>query len=324
MNEVMHNINTKRCLVLGGNGFIGSHLVDALLRHGYLVRSFDRANAIPAIVKTIPRAGLESVEGDFASEADIAGVVDGCDVCFHLISTTLPKSSNSDPIFDIETNLIATVRLLNHAVKGKISKIVFASSGGTVYGPTLRTPIYESHPTNPISSYGIIKLSIEKYLGLFHQLYGLEYSALRLSNPYGERQRPHASQGAVAVFMGKALRGETIEIWWDGSVVRDYLYISDVVDALVKTIEYQGDERIFNIGSGRGLSINEILDGIGQVLGRYINRNYTNPRAFDVPINVLSIDRAKRYLDWQPKVNLLEGLERTAAWLMSNSGGQDI
>jgi len=314
--------NKKRCLVLGGNGFIGSHLVDALLRQGHLVRSFDRANVVPAFGKKPQRPGLQVVEGDFASEADVAEAIVGCDVCFHLISTTLPKSSNSDPIFDIETNLMGTVRLLSHAVRNSIGKIVFVSSGGTVYGPTLSLPIDENHPTNPISSYGITKLSIEKYLGLFHRLYGLEYSVLRLSNPYGERQRPHASQGAVAVFIGKALKGEAIDVWGDGSVVRDYLHISDVIEALIKAMDYQGNERILNIGSGCGVSLNEILDGIGLVLGRQVPRNYSTARAFDVPANVLAIERAKHSLDWRPQVSLLEGLERTVAWLKSSAAGE--
>ena len=156
------------------------------------------------------RAGSE---GDFTSDSDVASAVIGCDVCFHLISTTLPKSSNLDPVFDIETNLMGTVRLLNQVVKSGVGKVIFLSSGGTVYGPPQEIPIVETHPTNPICSYGITKLAIEKYLELFYQLHGVDYTVLRLSNPFGERQRIESSQGAVAVFLGKALRGEKIEIW---------------------------------------------------------------------------------------------------------------
>ena len=175
-------------------------------------------------------------------------------------------------VFDIETNLLGTVRLLNQVVKAKVGKVVFLSSGGTVYGPPQEVPIVETHQTNPICSYGITKLAIEKYLDLFFQLHGIDYTVLRLSNPFGERQRIQSSQGAVAVFLGKALRKEKIEIWGDGFVVRDYLHVSDVVSAMIASIDYQGSDRVFNIGSGSGVSLNEVVDGISQVLGRTIDK----------------------------------------------------
>lgn len=310
-------MNKMRCLVLGGKGFIGSHLVDALLADGHFVRAFDRPNVI-SLSKKIVASNYEEIEGDFASEADISAAVVGCDICFHLVSTTLPKSSNADPVFDIETNLMGTVRLLNHAVENGIKKIIFLSSGGTVYGRPLYTPINEAHPKNPICSYGITKLTIEKYLGLYEQLHGLEYTVLRLSNPFGPRQRIHASQGAVAVFLGKALRGETLEIWGDGSVVRDYIYISDVIQSILRSIECTGNERVFNIGSGKGLSLNEVLDGIEVVIGKKTDRRYTSPRDFDVPVSILSIDRALSKLDWSPQKAFLDGLRHTAEWMKNN------
>lgn len=305
-----------RCLVLGGKGFIGSHLVDALLGQGYKVRVFDRPNTV--FLGHPCHADVEVVEGDIASEADVAEAVVGCDVCFHLISTTLPKSSNLDPIFDIETNLLGTIRLLQHALSAGVKKMVFLSSGGTVYGAPVRLPIAEDHPTNPICSYGIIKLAIEKYLGMYHDLHGLDYTVLRLSNPFGERQRTLSSQGAVAVFLGKALRGEKVEIWGDGSVIRDYIYIADVIDAMLAAIANNGKERVFNIGSGHGLSLNQVLDTIEQVIGRNVERVYTEGRAFDTPISVLAIKRAEESLGWVPKTPFVDGLERMASWLEAN------
>jgi UDP-glucose 4-epimerase len=257
--ETIDTERTKRCLVLGGRGFIGSHLVDALLIRGFSVRCFDRPHVIPLGDAHLTNSNFELCEGDFASETDVAEALEGCDVCYHLVSTTLPKSSNADPIFDVETNVLGTVRLLTHAVKAGMKKVIFVSSGGTVYGVPTRTPIPEEHPTDPICSYGITKLAIEKYLGLFKQLHGLDYTVLRLANPYGERQRTYASQGAVAVFLGKVLRGESVEIWGDGSVVRDYIHIADVVDALLVALEQTGNEHVFNIGAGRGHSLNEVL-----------------------------------------------------------------
>ncbi len=261
---------------------------------------------------------LEIVEGDFCSESDIASAVTGCNACYHLVSTTLPKSSNLDPVYDIETNLIGTIRLLNHALRAGIARIVFLSSGGAVYGPPQELPIREIHPTNPICSYGITKLAVEKYLGMFQKLYGLEYVVLRFSNIYGERQRTQSSQGAVAVFLGKALHGETIEIWGDGSVVRDYIHITDAVKALVAAANLEnlsGTDRIFNIGSGSGITLNEVLAEIEFAMGIKVSRNYIEGRAFDVPSSVLAIDRAREVFGWEPEMTFPEGLKRTLNWL---------
>ncbi len=309
---------SKRCLVLGGRGFMGSHLIDALLSAGHIVRCFDRPHVTPLGDSHLTDQHFELFEGDLLSEADVIDALAGCDICYHFVSTTLPKSSNADPVFDVESNVLGTIRLLTHAVRSGIKKIIFISSGGTVYGVPNQVPIPETHSTDPVCSYGITKLAIEKYLGLFRKLHGLDYTVLRISNPYGERQRIHGSQGAVAVFLGKALRGEPVEIWGDGSVVRDYIYIADVVDALMAALERMDDEHVFNIGSGRGLSLNEVLDHIEIVTGRKTERLYTPSRTFDVPKNVLSIERAQRSLGWSPKIRFEEGLRRYAEWLSQN------
>lgn len=310
---------TKRCLVLGGSGFIGSHLIDALLAKGFYVRCFDRPHVAPLGEPHLSNPLFELYEGDLVSEADVSGALEGCDICFHLVSTTLPKSSNADPVFDVESNVLGTVRLLTHAVKAGVKKVLFISSGGTVYGVPMQVPIPETHPTDPICSYGISKLTIEKYLGLFKQLHGLDYTVLRIANPFGERQRTHASQGAVAVFLGKTLRGEEIEIWGDGSVVRDYIHINDVVSALMAAIDHVGDVNVFNIGSGSGLSLNEVLDSIEKVTNHKTRRRYMPGRAFDVPASVLCIERAKQLLNWAPRVEFESGIARFMQWLQLTS-----
>jgi len=303
-----------KCLVLGGGGFLGSHLSDVLLKNGYAVRIFDRRN-LERYRTFAAEENIEWVEGDFINQEELSAAVVGCDIVYHLISTTLPKSSNDNPIYDVETNVVGTLHLLEAARREKIKKIIFISSGGTVYGVPESVPIREDHPANPICSYGITKLAIEKYLYMYHVLHGLDYCVLRLANPFGERQRATAAQGAVAVFLDKALKGETIEIWGDGSVVRDYIYVHDAVEAMVKTIDYTGNQRLFNIGSGKGQSINEILDVIESLLGRSVERKYTTGRLLDVPSNILNIEQAGRCLQWLPASGFRQGLKQTLAWM---------
>lgn len=310
----MPSASQPKCLVLGGKGFIGSHLVDGLLAKGHAVRVLDRPNLAP-LSDSATLGRVEWFDGDFTSETDVRQALEGCEVCFHLVSTTLPKSSNADPLFDVETNIMGTLRLLTHAVKSGVKKIVFSSSGGTVYGIPKAVPVEETHPTDPISSYGITKLAIEKYLHLFFDLHKLDYTVLRVSNPYGERQRTRASQGAIAIFLGKVLRGETVDIWGDGSTVRDYVYIGDVAQALIAGASHGGAEHVFNIGSGAGLTINQVLDAIEHATGLKSKRNYAPARGFDVPRSVLAIARAKQRLSWEPRTTFADGLARTVKWL---------
>lgn len=303
-----------KCLILGGGGFLGSHLCEALLAQRYAVRIFDRPN----ILRFNPfqyTDAVEWVEGDFINREHVAQAVFGCDIIYHLVSTTLPRSSNENPAYDVETNVIGTLHLLEAAQKNKIKKTIFVSSGGTVYGIPQEIPIQESHPTEPICSYGIVKLTIEKYLNLFHLLHGMEYCVLRLANPFGERQRVAAAQGAVAVFLYKALRNEAIEIWGDGSVIRDYFHVSDAVSAMMKALTYQGSSGVFNIGSGVGQSLNEILEVIETQLGAPVKRSYLAPRTCDVPVSILDISKAAELLNWTPRISFAEGLARTAKWL---------
>ena len=303
-----------RCLILGGGGFIGSFLADRLLILGHAVRIFERPRVLP--YRAFGREErVEWLAGDFQSAADVEAAVEGCNVVFHLVSTTLPKNSNDDPIYDVETNLVGTLRLLAAAVRCAVKKVVFISSGGTVYGIPSRIPISEEHPTDPLVSYGIAKLAIEKYLHLYWYLYGLECSILRVANPYGERQRVDTAQGAVAVFLSKALAGQPIEIWGDGSVTRDYVYIEDVVDAFIMAMNHDGEQRVFNIGSGEGRNLNQLLTIMEDLLRRPVERRYLPPRKFDVPVNVLDISHARDVLGWQPRVSFRDGLQRTLDWM---------
>lgn len=314
---MIDDMNHPRCLVVGGSGFIGTHLIEALLARGFNVRCFDRRSPeAPASWGT----RVDSVIGDLNSESDIEAAMTGCAICVHLASTTNPATSNRDPIFDVSTNLIGTLNLLNAATRLGTSKIIFVSSGGTVYGPPLSTPIGEDHPTNPITSYGIVKLAIEKYLDFFRHNHDLEYIVLRVANPYGEGQNVESGQGVIAAFLNKAIRNEVVEIWGNGEIVRDYIYIKDVTNAIVSAIKLRGhqEDRLFNIGSGIGYSLNEILATIEKTVGVPINRRYLPARAFDVKANVLSIDKARVGLNWFPQVPLADGIQRFAYSMMLN------
>jgi UDP-glucose 4-epimerase len=301
-----------RALVLGGGGFIGSHLVTALLRQEKKVRVLERpyrerTAALPE------HPALEWMEGDFGNTQDIHRALEGVDTVFHLVSTTQPQSSNDDPAFDVSSNLLATLNLLEQLRARRNTTLVFVSSGGTVYGRPQNTPIPETHPTEPTCSYGIVKLAIEKYLALYQLLHGLDYRVLRVANPYGPGQEANRAQGAVGTFLSRVVHDEPIEIWGDGSVVRDYLYISDTISALLLAARYRGAERIFNIGSGGGHSIREIISAIEDVTGKTAQVRYTAGRKFDVPVSVLDISRAQNELGWQPRVHLSEGLRLTYA-----------
>lgn len=298
------------CLVLGGAGFIGSHIVDALIAAGHHVRVFDR----PHIDTENLQGVIDSIEimgGDFNNVNDIADALTDIDVVVHLVCTTVPGPSNENPVYDIESNVIGTANLLRLMVEKGCRKILFASSGGTVYGIPQSVPISETHPTDPICSYGITKLMVEKYMRLFHHLYGLDYTVLRLSNPYGERQRTDAVQGAAAVFLGRVLRDQPITIWGDGSVARDYFHISDLVAAFLCCIETDPPSKLYNIGSGEACSLTELLEMIRKVTGKTPDIRYTPSRKLDVPVNCLDIRRAKAELGWEPKTGLKEGIEQT-------------
>jgi UDP-glucose 4-epimerase len=275
---------------------------------------FDRARTGTAVY---PASGAEFFEGDFGNHGDLAAALEGCQTVFHLVATTLPKTSNDDPVHDLETNLVATVRFLDLARQSDVKKIVFASSGGTVYGTPTMVPIPEHHETRPICSYGIHKLAVEHYLYLYHCLHDLDYCALRVSNAFGERQRPGASQGVVASFLDAALRGEEIAVWGDGSVVRDYVYAKDVARAFCLAARYSGAPRVFNIGSGRGVSVNELISSVESLLGRSVSRRYLPGRPFDVPVNVLDTSLATDHLNWRPQHSFKDGLRRTLEWLES-------
>ncbi len=301
-----------KVLVLGGNGFIGSHVVDQLLAGGHKVRVFDRS---PERYRQ-PLKQVEYRLGRFDDTFQVAEALQGVDAVCHLISTTVPGTSNLDPIADVQNNLVNTLCLLEQMRKKGLSRILYLSSGGTVYGNPHASPVAESHPLNPISSYGVVKVAIEKYLLMYQQLYGLQPVILRPSNPYGPRQGHAGVQGLIGTLLVRAMAGEALEIWGDGSIVRDYMFVGDLAELCVNALE-SGASGVFNAGSGKGYSINAIISMIRHLGYEDLQVQYSEGRSFDVKEVVLDISRACDQFNWQPAMLLQDGIRAQLEWLRS-------
>ena len=269
-------------LVLGGTGFIGSHLVQRLF--------YDN-----------PRVFLRK-RADFSHYRAVDKMVEGCTVVYHLINATLPYSN--DASYGLGANVASTLNLLNSCVDHEVKKVIFTSSGGTVYGQTGGFAVNESDPTDPISFYGVTKLAIEKYLHAYRAQFGLDYCILRIANAYG----PGQTKGVIPRLFHCAMTGEPFELWGDGSVMRDYVYVDDVVDAL---IEARNQEGVFNIGTGVGVTILELIERIENLTRKPVNLNVSQGRKVDVAANVLDFSKALRTFRWAPKTLLADGLKKT-------------
>lgn len=302
---------TMRAVIIGGNGFIGSHLSDLLLNVGWNVRVYDR---IEEIFRPLNQR-IEYVRGELGNRKLLEEALREADVAFHLASSTIPRTSNEDPIADVQSNLIDTLKFLQACVNRGVGKVVFLSTGGTIYGFPERVPISESHPSNPMVSYAIVKLAIEKYLYLFNRLHRLEYVVLRPSNPYGPRQNPLSGQGAVTAFLWRAMNQQPITVWGDGRVARDYFFVTDLAHACLKAALYEGGYRTFNIGSGSSLTINQIIEVISNICTRKLDVIYEPSRPFDAPQIILDVKLAREHLGWYPLVPLQEGVYLTWQWL---------
>jgi UDP-glucose 4-epimerase len=301
-----------RVLVLGGSGFLGSHIVDKFLAEKHDVCVYD---LYPERFRRSPR-GIKFFTGDFGNVGALSELIaTGFDAVIHCVSTTTPKSSNESPEFDIQSNVIGTLNLLDICVRRGIGKLVFLSSGGTIYGNIGDAPLVdESFPVRPMCSYGVSKLTIEHYLDVYRHLHGLDYVVLRLSNPYGERQSPLRALGALTVFLHRALKQQDIEVWGDGSVTRDFIYVGDVASAVyIATAERISG--VYNVGSGTALSLRDILAQIKHTVGREPSVKWLASRPFDVPRIVLNAEKLRSATGWKCHTSLQDGVAITADWL---------
>jgi UDP-glucose 4-epimerase len=246
-------------------------------------------------------------------------------VVHHYAWTSIPASANNNPFGDLTSNVTGTLALLEALRRRGDARIVFASSGGTVYGRLQKIPVSEDHPLMPITAYGAGKATAEIYLGLYRVLHGLDCRVARIANPYGAGQNLARGQGAVTTFVHHALTNQPIVIWGDGEVVRDYIHVTDVATAMVALAlrPHLDTFRTFNIGSGTGVSLNTLIAELESRLNRRLDVRREPARPFDVPVSVLDISRARNILGWVPRLSFAEGIARTMSDLAGNAALSD-
>ncbi|MDO9224741.1 MAG: NAD-dependent epimerase/dehydratase family protein [Pseudomonadota bacterium] len=303
----------RRVMLLGGSGFIGTHLTRRLLEEGI----------DPVVVDWVRPsvAGVEYHAAELRTVVDLTpALLESVEAVYLLAWTTKPQAANQSPAYDLESNVFAGLHFLD-GLRGlrRRPRVIFVSTGGAIYGAPELLPTPETACARPIGAYGIGKLAFEHYLDLYQRIHGIDYLVVRPGNPYGEGQDPAASQGAVGVFLGRLARGEAIHIWGDGQIVRDYLYIRDLAEGLRLALDYHPADahapRIFNLGSGAGVSLNELIARIEVVTETKLEVSHEPARSVDVPAIVLDCARANDLLGWKARTTLDEGLARTWDWV---------
>jgi UDP-glucose 4-epimerase len=302
---------TQTHLILGGAGFIGRHVAAELLAQGHRLVIADRV-ALDCAAEFGADANAQSVIVDL-SVVDWDMLVSDADVVHHYAWTSIPASADGQAQSDLNSNLTTVLGLLDALRRLGRGRLIFSSSGGTVYGKAGSDPIREDCRLAPITAYGAGKATAEIYMGIYRAQYGIDCRIARIANPYGARQEIRRGQGALTTFTHQALTDEEIVIWGDGTVTRDYVHVTDVTRALVNiaVLPSMDEQPILNIGSGQGVSLNDIVDALQRRLGRLIRVQRTPSRSFDVPVNILDISAASRVIGWRPALSFTEGLDRT-------------
>jgi UDP-glucose 4-epimerase len=314
----------RRVLVTGGAGFIGSHTADALLADGWAVEIIDdlssgKQSNVPGGAK-FHRLDIRS------SEAASLVREGGFDAITHFAAQMDVRRSVADPLFDADVNVRGTLNLLEAARSlEKRPRFVFASTGGAVYGDHTRPPNKETTPKEPDSPYAVSKLAAENYLAFYGRIHGMECVALRFANVYGPRQDPHGEAGVVAIFCNRLLAGQPLLVFGDGTQTRDYVHVSDVVDAVKRalTIELNGvariDVRAFNIGTGVPTSVLDLAAGLKRAAKVDTPLQFAPHRPGEQLESYVDIDKAKRELSWTPQIRLDDGLRNTFEWFAARA-----
>lgn len=304
--------NGTRALVTGGAGFIGSNIVDELLRQGRAVNILDDLSS--GYRQNLPTSGeVRFLEGDVRNGADVRKAVSGCDVVFHLAASVGNKKSIDDPVHDAETNVLGTINVLEAARLEGVRKVVVSSSAG-VFGELKTLPIREDHLLDPDSPYGCTKLCEEKLALAWTKLYGLEAVCLRYFNVFGRRQRFDAYGNVIPIFVFQALREETLTIFGDGEQTRDFVHVSDIVAANLGAASRPGLSGAFNIGSGTRISINELVRLIGKVSGLRLDVRYGPERPGDVRHSLADVSAARDGFAYSPSCDFERNLADYVEW----------
>lgn len=294
-------------VVVGGNGFIGSHFVAAAAAAGHRITVVGHSPE-----PRMPHGFTFAFRpGGLRWLAEDAELLRSCDLVCHFATSMTPATSNADPLADINTNLFDTVRLLEAMRLTGNRRILFLSSGGAVYGQPQYLPMDEAHPLNPLSSYGVVKSAIEQYLRLYQANYGFAATIVRPANPYGPGQTTIGQLGAVNTFVHLAQAGQPATLWGDGTTVRDFVYVSDVVALLLACAE-SDTTGTYNCGGGTGTSLLNLICVVEQITGKHLERQFKPARGFDPAEVVLDISRARNAFGWQPLVSLRDGVAKTA------------
>jgi len=305
-----------KILVTGGAGFIGSHIADELISLGHEV----------VVIDNLETGNLNNLnpEAKFyltdirAKELEKIFAIEKFDVIYHQAAQMDVRRSVRDPLFDADVNVKGTLNLLQNAVRFGIKRFIFASTGGAIYGEQEVFPCDETHPTKPVSPYGITKLSVEKYLFFYAGEYDLTYTIFRYANVYGPRQNPHGEAGVVAIFAQKLLNREQPVINGDGLQTRDYVFVKDVVKANIAGLTAPANE-IFNIGTGVETDVNTIFNLINQAAGSGAEEKHGSAKPGEQKRSVISYEKAKKVLGWEPSLTIKQGIEETVLYFKSNS-----
>jgi UDP-glucose 4-epimerase len=304
-----------KILVTGGAGFIGSHLVDALVAAGHDVIVLDDLSS--GSIKNLPKK-VRFIKLDIRSNnVTTLFSEERFDAVYHFAAQMNVRKSVDDPRFDASVNILGGLNLLEAAIRNNNPKFIFSSTGGAIYGEQDYFPADESHPTRPLSPYGIAKLAFEKYLFYYNQVYGLPYISLRFANVFGPRQNPHGEAGVVAIFVSKMLAGETPTINGDGKQTRDYIYVGDIVAAALKALEYRETDT-FNLGTSIESDVNTLFMKLRELTGTDCPEQHGPAKAGEQLRSVLDIKLAKEKLGWEPKVNLADGLRMTVNYFKNS------
>jgi len=312
-----NKINTMKILVTGGAGFIGSHLVDALIAKKHRVFVID--NLSTGFRKNInPKAKF--YKADLTNYKLINKIIkkERPEVVFHQAAQMDVRKSVENPLFDTENNILASINLIKTSHENKIKKFIFASTGGAIYGDTKNRPTSEKESEWPLSPYGIAKLAIDKFLNYYHEVHGLNFTSLRYANVYGPRQNPHGEAGVVAIFLKKMLRGEQPTINGNGKQTRDYVYVDDIVNANLLALKNFKKSGIYNVGTGKEINVNELFWEINKHFQNKFKEFHGPAKIGEQKTSCLSYAKIKKEFGWQPKVNFEEGIKKTYGWFKKN------